>query len=92
MDTLNILNEKQSLVNVKVGKGVKFFNFVNAYGCFVDDFTKVGAFVEIQKGATIYVTTNFDDEMHFVESQFTLIQKNDTYAIFDLTKPLTLEK
>ncbi|MFM7104837.1 MAG: acyltransferase [Flavobacteriales bacterium] len=46
-------NDKQSLNNVKVGKDVKIFNFVNAYGCSIDDGSKVGAFVEIQKGATI---------------------------------------
>ncbi len=51
-----ILNEdspRRSLVNVKVGKGVKIFNFVNAYGCTIKDGSKVGAFVEIQRGATI---------------------------------------
>jgi acetyltransferase-like isoleucine patch superfamily enzyme len=53
METITINNDKQSLNNVKVGKDVKIFNFVNAYGCSIDDGTKVGAFVEIQKGATI---------------------------------------
>ena len=46
-------NERQSLNNVSVGKDVKIFNFVNAYGCTIDDGTKIGSFVEIQKGATI---------------------------------------
>ena len=53
METLNIDNDKQSLKNVQVGNGVKIFNFVNAYGCSIDDNSKVGSFVEIQKGATI---------------------------------------
>lgn len=53
MEILNIDNDKQSLNNVKVGKDVKIFKFVNAYGCSIDDGTKVGSFVEIQKGATI---------------------------------------
>ena len=35
-----------------LGKGTKIFNFVNAYGCSIDDNTKIGAFVEIQKGAS----------------------------------------
>ncbi|MBT0663007.1 N-acetyltransferase [Geobacter pelophilus] len=39
--------------DVKLGKGVKIFSFVNMYGCVIDDDTKVGAFVEIQKGAKI---------------------------------------
>jgi acetyltransferase-like isoleucine patch superfamily enzyme len=53
MEVLNTLSDRQSLHNVKVGKNVKIFNFVNAYECSIDDNTKVGAFVEIQKGVTI---------------------------------------
>lgn len=53
METISVENEKQSLQNVRLGKGVKIYNFVNAYGCSIDDGTKVGTFVEIQKGATI---------------------------------------
>jgi acetyltransferase-like isoleucine patch superfamily enzyme len=32
---------------------VKIFNFTNLYGCAVGDESKIGAFVEIQKNATI---------------------------------------
>lgn len=39
--------------SVKLGKDVKIFNFVNLYGCEIDDGTKIGTFVEIQKGAYI---------------------------------------
>ncbi len=39
--------------DVALGKDVKFFGFVNAYGCTIGDRTKVGAFVEIQKNAVI---------------------------------------
>jgi acetyltransferase-like isoleucine patch superfamily enzyme len=53
MENITVNNDKQSLNNVKVGKDVKIFNFVNAYGCSIDDGSKVGAFVEIQKGAAI---------------------------------------
>ena len=53
MEILNIDEPRKSLVNVKVGQGVRIFNFVNAYGCSIDDNSKIGAFVEIQKGATI---------------------------------------
>ena len=53
MEILNIDSDRQSLKNVRVGKDVRIFNFVNAYGCSIDDGTKIGAFVEIQKGATI---------------------------------------
>ena len=53
METITVNNDKQSLNNVKIGANVRIFNFVNAYGCSIDDNSKVGAFVEIQKGASI---------------------------------------
>ena len=53
MKLISIDTDKQSLNHVQVGKGVRFFNFVNAYGCSIDDNSKVGAFVEIQKGASV---------------------------------------
>jgi acetyltransferase-like isoleucine patch superfamily enzyme len=53
MIKVNINNDKQCLVNVKLGNDVKIFNFVNAYGCSIDDGAKIGAFVEIQKGSII---------------------------------------
>lgn len=39
--------------DVKLGEGVKICDFVNLYGCEIDDNTKVGTFVEIQKGSKI---------------------------------------
>ena len=39
--------------DVKLGKGVKLARFINLYGCAIGDETKIGAFVEIQKNATI---------------------------------------
>jgi acetyltransferase-like isoleucine patch superfamily enzyme len=45
--------EKRNINNVKLGKDVKIFDFVNLYGCSIDDGTKVGTFVEIQKNAFI---------------------------------------
>ena len=39
--------------DVVLGKNVKIFNFTNLYGCSIGDDTKVGTFVEIQKGAVI---------------------------------------
>ncbi len=45
--------EKKNINNVKLGKDVKIYDFVNIYGCSIDDGTKVGPFVEIQKGVTI---------------------------------------
>lgn len=45
--------EKKNIVNVKLGKDVKIFDFVNLYGCSIGDNTKIGTFVEIQKNAII---------------------------------------
>ncbi|MGE3841567.1 MAG: acyltransferase [Vicinamibacterales bacterium] len=39
--------------DVKLGKDVRIARFVNLYGCEVGDETKIGAFVEIQKNATV---------------------------------------
>lgn len=39
--------------DVKLGKNVRVFGFVNLYGCTIGDDTRIGTFVEIQKGATI---------------------------------------
>ena len=39
--------------NVKLGHAVKLSKFINLYGCQIGDETKIGAFVEIQKNATV---------------------------------------
>ena len=39
--------------DVKLGQGVKIYAFVNLYGCEIGDESRVGTFVEIQKGARI---------------------------------------
>jgi acetyltransferase-like isoleucine patch superfamily enzyme len=39
--------------DVKLGTNVRIFDFVNLYGCEIGDNSKVGAFVEIQKGVRI---------------------------------------
>jgi acetyltransferase-like isoleucine patch superfamily enzyme len=46
-------NPKQSLRNVKTGKNVRIFDFVNLYDCEIGDNSKVGAFVEMQKNVRI---------------------------------------
>jgi UDP-2-acetamido-3-amino-2,3-dideoxy-glucuronate N-acetyltransferase len=38
---------------VKLGRDVKIYAYVNLYGCEIGDESKIGTFVEIQKGATI---------------------------------------
>lgn len=39
--------------DVKLGRGVRLYAFVNLYGCEIGDDTSIGTFVEIQKGARI---------------------------------------
>lgn len=39
--------------DVKLGQDVKIYAFVNLYGCEIGDESKIGTFVEIQKGARI---------------------------------------
>jgi len=39
--------------DVKLGQNVKLSQFINLYGCEIGDETKIGAFVEVQKNASI---------------------------------------
>ena len=39
--------------DVKLGKGVRIYGFVNLYGCVIGDDVKIGSFVEIQKGVRV---------------------------------------
>jgi acetyltransferase-like isoleucine patch superfamily enzyme len=39
--------------DVKLGKDVTIFDFVNLYGCEIGDESRIGTFVEIQRGAKI---------------------------------------
>ena len=39
--------------DVKLGRDVAIYHFVNLYGCEIGDGSKIGSFVEIQKGARI---------------------------------------
>jgi acetyltransferase-like isoleucine patch superfamily enzyme len=48
------VNEHCSIApDVKLGKGVKLSKFINLYGCEIGEDTKIGAFVEIQKNASV---------------------------------------
>ena len=39
--------------DVRLGKNVKLYDFVNLYGCEIGDDTRIGTFVEIQKNARV---------------------------------------
>jgi len=48
------MNDYQCISSdVRLGRDVRLSKFVNLYGCEIGDGTKVGAFVEIQKNATV---------------------------------------
>lgn len=51
--SVTIATERNVIQDVRVGRNVRWFNFVNLYGCTIGDDTKIGAFVEIQRGAII---------------------------------------
>jgi len=44
---------QQVAPDVKLGKGVRIYGFTNLYGCEIGDDVRIGAFVEIQKGAKV---------------------------------------
>jgi acetyltransferase-like isoleucine patch superfamily enzyme len=44
---------RQIAQDVKLGQGVRIYGFTNLYGCEIGDDSKIGTFVEIQRGAQI---------------------------------------
>ena len=46
-------NLRRIAPDVKLGKDVRIHDFVNLYGCEIGDETRIGTFVEVQKGVTI---------------------------------------
>ncbi len=53
MELVTQNSDKKNINNVTLGENVKIFDFVNLYGCSIDEGSKIGTFVEIQKGASI---------------------------------------
>lgn len=46
-------DSKKNITDVEMGEGVWIADFVNLYGCKIGDGTKIGTFVEIQRGASV---------------------------------------
>lgn len=46
-------NKLTVIDKVKLGRNIQLSKFINLYGCKIDNNTKIGAFVEIQKNAII---------------------------------------
>ncbi len=53
MKRKTIIEGTVKIVDVNLGKDVKYYGFINLYGCEIGDETKIGTFVEIQKGAKV---------------------------------------
>lgn len=51
--TGNLSNTLRIADDVRLGQGVQLHAFVNLYGCEIGDETRIGCFVEIQKGVKI---------------------------------------
>jgi UDP-2-acetamido-3-amino-2,3-dideoxy-glucuronate N-acetyltransferase len=53
MKKLTERSAKKKVRDVRVGENVRIFDFVNLYECEVGDDSRIGTFVEIQKGVII---------------------------------------
>ena len=62
--------------DVKLGRDVRIYNFVNLYGCEIGDESRIGTFVEIQKGAKVGRRVEIEDHV-FVGHGVTFI--NDRF-------------
>jgi UDP-2-acetamido-3-amino-2,3-dideoxy-glucuronate N-acetyltransferase len=56
--------------DVKLGKDVRVYAFVNLYGCEIGDQTSIGTFVEIQKGARIGARCKIQSHTFICEGVF----------------------
>jgi len=61
------LRTRKIAPDVKIGEGVKIQDFVNLYGCEIGDNTKIGPFVEIQKGAKVGKTCKISSHSFICE-------------------------
>jgi acetyltransferase-like isoleucine patch superfamily enzyme len=53
--------------DVNLGKDVKIYDFTNLYGCTIGDNSRIGTFVEIQKGAKIGVNCKISSHSFICE-------------------------
>jgi acetyltransferase-like isoleucine patch superfamily enzyme len=53
METITRVSGTQVVRDVRIGRDVQLWHFVNLYGCEIGDETMIGAFVEIQAGVRI---------------------------------------
>ena len=72
--TIEASMTKKIAPDVKLGQGVKIYDFVNLYGCEIGDNTQIGTFVEIQKG--VKVGQNCKIQSHTFICEGVLIEDN----------------
>ena len=65
--------------DVKLGRDVVIYNFVNLYGCEIGDGTRIGSFVEIQKGALVGRNCKISSHTFICE----VVALEDVEVIFD---------
>src|SRR6266705_2348255 len=53
--------------DVKLGRDVIIYNFVNLYGCEIGDGSRIGSFVEIQKGARVGINCKISSHTFICE-------------------------
>lgn len=70
LTVLNVNSPRQSIRDVKVGKNVKIWEFVNLYECELGDETMVGTFVEIQQGARVGRSCSIQSHSFICEGVF----------------------
>jgi len=50
---MNEMRWQRIAADVKLGEGVRVYDFVNLYGCTIGSHSQIGPFVEIQRGVTV---------------------------------------
>ena len=64
------MNESPVSSDVKLGANVKLSKFINLYGYSIGDNTKIGAFVEVQKNASIGSNCKIESHTFICEGVF----------------------
>ncbi len=62
-----MISSKKIIDHVQLGENVTIYEFVNLYGCKIGDNTKIGTFVEIQKGAVVGKTCKISSHSFICE-------------------------
>ncbi len=79
--------------DVKLGRDVKICDFANLYGCEIGDNTKIGPFVEIQKGAKVGKSCKISSHTFICEGVTSRLEvANELLAILGLEKEIKINE